>query len=82
MATWTLQDAKARFSELVSQAMDGKPQRVTRRGDDAVVIVRASDYDELVAPKESLVEFFARSPHRDVDIEPVRSREFVRDVDL
>jgi antitoxin Phd len=31
-ATWTLQDAKNRFSAVVDAAARGKPQKVTRRG--------------------------------------------------
>ncbi|MDP9025745.1 MAG: type II toxin-antitoxin system Phd/YefM family antitoxin [Candidatus Eremiobacteraeota bacterium] len=66
----------------MSDALAASPQRVTRRGEDAVVIVRASDYDALTAPKESLVEFFARSPRREIDIEIERSREYARNIDL
>ena len=46
---WKLQDAKARFSELVRRARAGKPQRVTVHGKDAVVIVDAERYE--VRPK-------------------------------
>ena len=37
--TWKLQDAKARFSEVVRRARAGKPQRVTVHGKEAVIIV-------------------------------------------
>jgi prevent-host-death family protein len=43
-ASWKLQDAKARFSEVVRRACTEGPQRVTVHGKDAVVIVAASDY--------------------------------------
>jgi prevent-host-death family protein len=39
--TWKLQDAKARFSEVVRKARDGKPQTVTVHGEPAVVITAA-----------------------------------------
>ena len=45
-ATWKLQDAKARFSELVRRARTQGPQRVTVHGKDAVVVVSASDFTE------------------------------------
>ncbi|MGP9821991.1 type II toxin-antitoxin system Phd/YefM family antitoxin [Salinarimonas sp. NSM] len=45
---WTLQDAKNRFSRVVDDAMSGTPQRVTRRGKPAVVVVEARQYDLLV----------------------------------
>ena len=45
MQAWKLQDAKARFSELVRLARAGEPQRVTVRGEDAVVIVSAEAFE-------------------------------------
>jgi prevent-host-death family protein len=42
--TWKLQDAKARFSEVVRRARVDGPQRVTVHGKDAVVIVAAEDH--------------------------------------
>jgi prevent-host-death family protein len=45
--TLALQDAKARFSEVVGAAMRGDPQHVTRRGKPAVVIVAAEDFERL-----------------------------------
>ena len=44
---WPLQDAKTRFSAVVDAAMGGVPQRVTRRGKPAVVVVAADDFDRL-----------------------------------
>jgi prevent-host-death family protein len=41
---WKLQDAKARFSELVRRAQSEGPQRVTVHGKDAVVVVSAGEY--------------------------------------
>lgn len=43
----SLQDAKAHFSEVVGAAMRGQPQHVTRRGEPAVVIVGAADFERL-----------------------------------
>lgn len=43
-----LQDAKARFSEVVEAAMRGRVQQVTRRGRPAVVIVSVSEYETLL----------------------------------
>ena len=39
--TWKLQDAKARFSEVVRKARDGQPQTVTVHGEPAVIITAA-----------------------------------------
>jgi prevent-host-death family protein len=61
MRTWKLEDAKNRFSEVVRRALRHEPQRVTRSGRDAVVVVSAEDYERLVAPQD-LVEFLRASP--------------------
>lgn len=47
-ASWKLEDAKARFSELVRRAEQDGPQRVTVRGRSAAVVLSAADYDALV----------------------------------
>ncbi len=47
MAEWALQDAKNQFSAVVDAAIRGTPQRVTRRGKPAVVVLAAADYDRL-----------------------------------
>jgi prevent-host-death family protein len=60
--SWKLQDAKARFSELVRRARAGEPQHVTLHGKEAVVIVDAERFD--VRPKrkqETLAGFVKRS---------------------
>lgn len=51
---WKLEDAKARFSEVVRRAREQGPQAVTVRGRRAVVVVDAEQYDRLTAPKPAL----------------------------
>jgi prevent-host-death family protein len=69
--SWPLQDAKARFSEVVRAARSGTPQHVTLHGRPAVVVVAAEEWERLTAspaPRPSLVDVMARSPARDVDL--------------
>ena len=47
MTDWPLQDAKNRFSAVVNAALAGAPQRVTRRGRPAVVVLAVDEYDRL-----------------------------------
>lgn len=63
MTTWTLENAKNRFSELVRSALRGNPQVVIRGGreDEAVVIISRAEYERLHAP-ENLVDFLTLSP--------------------
>ena len=47
MTEWTLQDARNCFSAVVDAALTGSPQRVTRRGKPAVVVVAVEEYERL-----------------------------------
>jgi prevent-host-death family protein len=81
---WRLQDAKARFSELVRLAHSDGPQHVTLHGRDAVVVVDADEFNRLKGARsgELLVEALQASPHRKIEIEPRRSAMPVRPVKL
>jgi prevent-host-death family protein len=81
---WRLQDAKARFSELVRLAHSDGPQHVTLHGRDAVVIVDAEEFDRLKGARtgELLIEALQASPHREIEIEPSRGAMPVRAVKL
>ena len=46
-AQWQLQTAKAQLSELVEAALRGNPQRITRRGKDAVMVLSEKAYVAL-----------------------------------
>ena len=44
---WQVQDAKARFSELLDEVLKNGPQIVTRRGVEAVVLVPIDEWRRL-----------------------------------
>jgi prevent-host-death family protein len=81
---WLLQDAKARFSELVRRVHSEGPQRVTVHGRDEVVIISADEFRRLKGDLtgEALITAMQASPHRDIDIEPRRAPMPVREVSL
>jgi antitoxin Phd len=81
---WRLQDAKARFSEVVRLAREAGPQRVTVRGRDAVVVVASEEYDRLRHPKSgvALVRAMADPRVRDLEMEHPKIRSSARDVEL
>jgi prevent-host-death family protein len=68
-ASWNLEDAKARFSEVVRRARQGVPQHVSVRGQDAVVVLSASDFARLApaAASRSLAALFADGPFAQLD---------------
>src|SRR5262245_12528999 len=81
---WMLQDAKARFSELVRRAHSEGPQHVTVHGRQEVVVISADEFHRLKGDRSGqlLVDLLRDSPLRDVTIEPARIRSPVRDVKL
>lgn len=67
MKSWQLQEAKAKFSAVVNDAIKQGPQRVTRHGEEVVVILSIETYEKLTrqsggGKNKSLVEFFRDSP--------------------
>ena len=80
MRTWLLQDAKARFNELVNICLKDGPQLVTRHGREAVIILPVDEYKRVIAHQNSLKEFFLEAPRVDVDIQ--RSEVGGREIDL
>ncbi len=66
---WHLQDAKARFSQVVEAALQGEPQHVTRRGKEAVVVLSEAAYRALheraCASAPSLVTYLMAAPRQD-----------------
>ena len=81
---WLLQDAKARFSELVRRVRSEGPQHVTVHGRDEVVVIAAEDFRRLKGDLsgEALIAVMQAAPHREVDIEPKRIRAPVRGITL
>ena len=75
MKTWPVQDAKARFSELLDTCLRDGPQVVTRRGEETAVLVPVSVWRRVQQDaRPSLKEFLlADGPRFDLDI-PERGR--------
>jgi prevent-host-death family protein len=83
-SVWKLQDAKARFSEVVRRARSDGPQHVTVHGREEVVVISAGEYARLAGesaeakPKtglalvEALQQLRGLEITRDVVLSPVR----------
>ena len=81
LPVWHLHEAKARFSELFRKTRDVGPQRVLRRGGEAVVMVQAEEFDrmaERATQPESLVEFFRSAPQGGKTLDLARKRDTTR----
>jgi prevent-host-death family protein len=62
--TWTVAEAKAKFSEVIERAQSAGPQAITRNGRKAVVVVAAEEWERKIKRTGNLAEFFAASPLR------------------
>src|SRR6266508_3457759 len=81
---WALQDAKARFSEVVRKAKSEGPQRITVHGREEVVLISIDEYRRVKGDRSgaALVELLNDSPLGEIKIERPRTRIRVRRLKL
>lgn len=81
---WKLEDAKAKFSEVVRIARDSEPQRITVRGEDAVVVLSSKTFAKVLPllKQPSLHALLSESPLSRLDFEHSSTQSSVRDVEL
>ena len=72
MKSWPVQDAKARFSELLETCLKEGPQIVTKRGTDAAVLVPVAEWERLKkSARPALKELLlAPQPRGDLALPP------------
>jgi prevent-host-death family protein len=78
---WTLAEPKNRFSEVVKRALSDGPQRVSRRGDDTVVVVAQDEYDRLTGARPDFKKLLFEGPNFD-ELDLTRDRTPPRDAAL
>jgi|SRR5271166_6820040 antitoxin Phd len=81
--SWKLEDAKARFSEVVRRARTEGPQCVTVRGQNAVVVIAVETLEKLLPPekpRQNLVDFLQSLGIGDLDV--TREHDTGRDIIL
>ena len=82
---WQMQEAKAKFGELVRRAAAEGPQIVTYRGTETAVLLSIDEYRRLQASRPSFVEFLLSGPKWDdetIDMINDRSPDTGRDIEL
>ena len=75
MKTWPVQDAKARFSELLETCLKDGPQLVTRRGVDAAVLVPVEEWQRVsrASPPDLKSRLLSDEARGDLNIPPRRA---------
>jgi antitoxin Phd len=81
MATWQIQHAKARFSDLIERACSEGPQTITRHGAERAVVLSIEDYRALVVQRFDFKEYLLGGPKVD-DFEVERDRDTGRVIEF
>lgn len=81
---WLLQDAKARFSELVRKVRSEGPQHVSVHGRDEVVVIAVEDFRRLQGQRTGadLIAAMQACPHPEIELVEPGMPMPVRPVDL
>jgi len=79
MNSWQLQEAKARFSEVIKKAVKEGPQSITVHGEPSAVVISSEEYQRLKHPRESFVKFMRRSPLYGVELKLEREQTLTRE---
>lgn len=74
MKQWPVQDAKARFSELLETCLKEGPQVVTKRGSEAAVLVSLKDWQRLQGGRRTLKDLLLSEEARTTFRIPKRSQ--------
>jgi len=61
MRSYPLHEARSKLSTLIERALKGKPQRVTRHGKEAVIIVSEADWNARPKSAPTLADLFVKT---------------------
>lgn len=72
MKPWSVQDAKARFSEFLDTCLKDGPQLVTKRGEEAAVLVPVQEWRRMQASRKRTLKelLMAKEPVGELNIPP------------
>ena len=79
---WQIQEAKAKFSQLVEDANVKGYQTITKQGEPIAVILSKKEFDKMTQSKTSLINFFKTAPCQEIELNIQRSKDLPREVDL
>ena len=81
MATWQVQEAKTRLSEVIERARTEGPQTITRHGAERAIVISIEDYRALMAHQPDFKAHLLGGPKVD-DFSIDRGRDTGRSIDL
>ena len=82
-ATWQLQDAKNKFSQVVNHALSSGPQIVTRRGQRTAVVISYDEFVKLKKPQsQSIATALLDAPLIDGSLDTTIPNDSWREIEL
>jgi prevent-host-death family protein len=85
MKQWQMQEAKARFAELIEEAERNGPQTVTKHGKPRAVVMSSEQFAAMQkgkAPRLDFVNFLLSIPKSDDGFDIERDKDTGREIDL
>jgi antitoxin Phd len=79
---WQIQEAKAKFSQLVEDANVKGYQIITKQSEPVAVILSKKEFDKMTQSKTSLLKFFKAAPCQEIELDIQRSKDLPRELDL
>lgn len=79
---WQLQEAKARFSELVTEVERDGYHTITKNGHPVAVIISKKEFEKMRLPRNSMLDFFRQSSFPELELDIKRNKDLGRDIEL
>jgi len=79
---WQVQEAKAKFSQLIKETECSGYQTITRNGAPVAYVVSKEEFEFYLKPKKPLLEVFDQCPYPEIELDFDRSQDTVREIDL
>jgi len=80
--SWTVAEAKAKFSEVIEKARASGPQTITKNGRTAAVVVSPEEWRRRTERIGTLADFFAASPLGNSGLKISRAKQAARPIKL
>jgi hypothetical protein len=79
---WTPEEAKNSFDSLMEEALAHHAQIIELKNRQKVIVISLEDYKKNMEPKNTLVDFFKKSPLYDLPLDLERDKDTGRTIEL
>ncbi len=79
---WQIQEAKAKFSQMIQETVISGYQTITKNGEPVAYLLSKEEFELYSNQRKSFLEVLDACPYPDIDLAIERSQETIRDIDL